>query len=188
MHLSKEEVFMNKQIVSNMKSPFTGGPVYLVEDTEVQTFRKEEYTVHVCYYICKDTGEQFTTEWQDEMLCNELYNQYRVNHGIPFPDEIKKIREHYELSCQQIAKIVGFGQNQWYQYENGNIPSESNGKSIVAIKSREGILSMLEVSKNQFDESTYTRIKEKILCAPNIDKKDILHFYFYGNLQRGANN
>ena len=82
---------MDKQIDNNMKSPFTGGPVYLVEDTEVQDFRKERYTVHVRYYECKDTGEQFTTEEQDEQLCNELYNQYRVRHGIPFPDEIKKL-------------------------------------------------------------------------------------------------
>lgn len=73
---------MNKQIVSNMSSPFTGGEVHLVETTEVQTFRKEEYIVHVSYYVCKDTGEQFTSEEQDEQLCNELYNQYRVRHGV----------------------------------------------------------------------------------------------------------
>ena len=48
---------MNKQIVNSMSSPFTGGMVYLVEDTEVQTFRKEKYSVHVRYYVCKDTGE-----------------------------------------------------------------------------------------------------------------------------------
>ena len=73
---------MNKQIVDNMKSPMAGGQVYLVEDTEKQTFRGEEYTVHVSYYICKDTGEQFTTEEQDERFCDELYSQYRVRHGI----------------------------------------------------------------------------------------------------------
>lgn len=57
---------MKKQIVNGMNSPFTGGAVYLVEDTEVQDFRKEKYTVHVSYYVCKDTGKQFTTEEQDE--------------------------------------------------------------------------------------------------------------------------
>lgn len=73
---------MKKQIVDGMESPLTGGLVYLVEDAETQTFRGEEYTVHVSYYVCKDTGEQFTTEEQDERFCNELYNQYRVRHGI----------------------------------------------------------------------------------------------------------
>lgn len=153
---------MNKQVDNNMKSPFTGGLVYLVEDTEVQDFRKEQYTVHVRYYECKDTGEQFTTEEQDEQLCNELYNQYRIRHGIPFPDEIKKIREHYGLSYSQITQIVGFGQNQWRQYENGSVPSESNGKSIVAIKSKEGMLAMLDSCMNQFDDKTFSKIRKHI--------------------------
>lgn len=111
--------------------------MYLVEDTEIQTFRKEDFTVRVRYYECKDTGEKFTTEEQDEELCSQLYNSYRVKHGIPFPDEIREIRERYGLSYSQITKIVGFGQNQWRQYENGCMPSESNGRMILAIKSRE---------------------------------------------------
>lgn len=179
---------MNKQIVNGMSSPFTGGQVYLVEDTEVQDFRKEKYTVHVRYYMCKDTGEQFTTDEQDEQLCNELYNQYRTKHGIPFPDEIKQIRKQYGLSYSQITKIVGFGQNQWKQYESGSLPSESNGKSIAAIRSREGMLSMLESSRNQFEESTYSKIKRNVLCASDTDCSDTLGFYFYGNSKRDASN
>ena len=179
---------MNKQIVNGMVSPFTGGAVYLVENTEVQTFRKEEITVHVRYYMCKDTGEQFITEEQDEMLCNELYNQYRVKHGIPFPDEIKKIREYYGLTCSQMTKIVGFGQNQWRQYEAGCMPSESNGKSIVAIRSREGMLSMLESSRNQFEERIFDKIRNNILCSSDLERNDMSYFYFYGNSQRGEYN
>lgn len=188
MHLNKTGGIMNKQIVNGMSSPFTGGLVYLVEDTEVQTFRKEEYRVCVRYYVCADTGEQFTTDEQDEQLCNELYNQYRVRYGIPFPDEIKKIREKYQLSFSQITKITGFGQNQWRQYENGCVPSESNGKSIVAISSREGMLTMLEACKNQFDEDAFLKIKKNVLCAPETTKKDELHFYFYGNSKRDLYN
>ena len=179
---------MKKRLDENMVSPLTGGAVYLVEDTEVKFFRKEEFTVHVHYYICKDTGEQFTTETQDEQLCNELYNQYRIKHGIPFPDEIKKIREYYNLSYSQITKIVGFGQNQWRHYENGDVPSESNGKSIAAIKSRDGMLAMLESSKNQFDESTFQKLKANILCASNTENKDPSYIYFYGNTKRGIEN
>lgn len=179
---------MNKQVDNNMKSPFTGGLVYLVEDTEVQDFRKEQYTVHVRYYECKDTGEQFTTDEQDEQLCNELYNQYRIRHGIPFPDEIKKIREHYGLSYSQITQIVGFGQNQWRQYENGSIPSESNGKSIVAIKSKEGMLAMLDSCMNQFDDKTFSKIRKHILCASEIEKDNTSCIYFYGNFRRSLNN
>ncbi len=50
-----------------MRSPFTGGRVFLVEDTETQEFRKEQYTVHVRYYVCEDTGEEFNTTEQGDM-------------------------------------------------------------------------------------------------------------------------
>ena len=77
----------------DMNSPFTGGRVKEVFTTEVQEFRKENYTVHARYYVCEDTGEKFTTTEQDELKFNELYGQYRVRHGIPFPEEIKATRE-----------------------------------------------------------------------------------------------
>lgn len=83
---------MNKQIVDNMSSPFTGGSVYLVDDVEEQEFHKEKYLVPVHYYECKDTGEQFTTEEQDEQLFDELYGQYRQRHGVPSPDEVREVR------------------------------------------------------------------------------------------------
>lgn len=124
---------MKRQIDKNMVSPLTGGEVYLVEDIETQIFRKEEYKVHVSYYICKDTGEQFTTEAQDEQFCNELYNQYRIKHGIPFPDEIKRAREHYNVSTSRMSKIAGLCQDKWEQYEKGNIPSEADGKILAAL-------------------------------------------------------
>lgn len=180
---------MEKKIACGVKSPFTGGAVYLCEGIEVQTFRNEEFPVYVRYYECADTGEHFTAEEQDEQAFNELYNQYRVRHGIPFPDEIKRIREHYGLTISQITEIVGFGQNQWRQYENGCVPSESNGKSIAAIKSRDGMLSMLAACREQLGEDDYGKIRNKVLCAPDI-KQDVtpLALYFYGNTKRGIYN
>lgn len=156
---------MKKTLVAGMKSPLTGGRVFLVEDVETQEFRKEKYTVHVRYYICEDTGEEFNTVSQGDMACNELYNQYRVKHGIPFPDEIRKIREKYKLSFSQITKIVGFGQNQWRQYENGQVPSESNGKSIVAASSKAGMLNMLAASRGKFSDSVYNKILTQIMSS-----------------------
>lgn len=143
-------------------SPFTGGKVKEVTKIETQTFRKESYNVHVRYYECVDTGEKFTTTEQDQLLFNDLYAQYRVKHGIPFPDEIKEIRLRYGLNYAQIAKILGFGVNQYAQYENGQVPSESNGKMILAIQKKETMLSLLEVSKDEFDSQEYETLKQKV--------------------------
>lgn len=146
----------------DLKSPFTGGRVKEVSTVEVHEFRKETISVHVRYYVCEDTGEKFTTSEQDELLFNELYSQYRVNHSIPFPEEIKAIRLRYGLNYQQMTKILGFGSNQYAQYEKGQVPSESNGKMLSAIMNRQFMLHLLEDSKAEFSDEEYQKVYQSV--------------------------
>ena len=171
-----------------MKSPFTGGRVKEIFTTEVQELRKENYTVHARYYVCEDTGEKFTTTEQDELAFNELYGQYRVRHGIPFPEEIKATREKYGLSLAAISKILGFGINQYANYENGQVPSESNGKMILAAKNKSFIISLLDSSREQFTEAEYMKIRNSILSAPEESISDKLAALFYSDTQCSVYN
>lgn len=148
-----------------LKSPFTGGRVKEVSTVEEHEFRKEKFLVHVRYYVCEDTGEKFTTTEQDELLFNELYSQYRVNHSIPFPEEIKAIRQYYGLNYQQITKVLGFGINQYAQYEKGQMPSESNGKMLSAIMNQQFMLHLIEDSKAEFEDDEYNKVYQSVLSA-----------------------
>ena len=142
----------------DMKSPLTGGRVKEVSTMEEKIFRKEKFRVHVRYCVCEDSGEQFTTTEQDILQFNDLYSQYRIRHGIPFPDEIKDIRQKYGLNYSQISRILGFGANQYAKYESGEIPSESNGKMIAAIKDKNVLLGLLKGCKDVFLPSEYDRM------------------------------
>ena len=145
-----------------IESPFTGGKVLEIHDVEEKTFRGEKYTVNVRYYQCEDTGEQFSTTEQDSIWIQELYSQYREKHGIPSPQEIKSIRESYGLNRTQLSRLLGFGINQLKSYEDGQVPSESNGKMLKIISNPLTMMNLLEISHNEFHESEYDRIKEKI--------------------------
>jgi transcriptional regulator with XRE-family HTH domain len=138
--------------------------------------------------VYEDTGEKFTTTEQYELLFNELYGQYRVRHGIPFPEEIKATREKYGLSLAAISKILGFGINQYANYESGQIPSESNGKMILAARNKNFILSLLDSSREQFSETEYTKIRNSILSAPEESMSDKLTALFYSDTQCSVYN
>ena len=153
----------------DMKSPFTGGRVKEISTTEVKEFRKEKFSVHVRYYVCEDTGEQFTTTEQDTLQFNDLYAQYRIKHGIPFPDEIQEIRNRYNLNYSQISRILGFGANQYAKYESGEVPSESNGKMIAAINDKGVLLGLLKRCNTVFQPSEYDRIMIAILKSEEQD-------------------
>ena len=171
-----------------MKSPMTGGRVKLVEDIEEHEFRGDKYTVHVRYCTCEDTGEQFTIEGQDDFALNQLYSQYRQAHGIPFADEIASLRKRYDLNYTQIGKIMGFGVNQWKQYEQGVVPSESNGKIILTIRSKQCMISLLEASRAEFSASEFAKVKSCIMRAPQFQENPFKQRLLYGNTQRGMYN
>lgn len=94
------------------------------------TYRGEKFNcIHLACHD-DDSGEEFTTTESDTVWFNQVTNQYRERHGIPFTDEIVALREKYGVSAAKMSLILGFGANQYRLYEDGEVPSESNGKMI----------------------------------------------------------
>ncbi len=179
---------MRTERQTEIRSPFTGGRVKEVFDVEEREFRKEKYLVHVRYYLCEDTGEQFTTTEQDTLFCDDLYAQYRNAHNVPFPDEIRAIRERYGLNYAQMSRIMGFGINQWKQYEEGTVPSESNARLILAIREKEGMLRLLESCRSSFDENEYSKVVSRVETSPEYSENDVERRLFFGKATRGILN
>ncbi len=173
---------------TEIKSPYTGGAVKEVFTLEQQTFKGEDYWIHARYYQCVDTGEKFTTTEQDELTLNDLCSQYRIKHGIPFPDEIHRIRTKYGLSYVQIGRILGFGANQYAKYESGQIPSDSNGRMIGAIRYKSVMLKLLENLKDIFDENEYTKIYRQVVDSQEMSLDTDTERIIYEGTQRSIYN
>lgn len=131
------------------------------QEVRTATFRKEEYA-YVHTGIIDEEGEMWTTTEMDEANIFQVYNQYRERHGIPFPDEIAGIRKHYGLSAAKMSQLLGFGINQYRMYEDGEMPSVSNARSIMAAREKEVFMSFVEASKSEMSEQEYQRIKKKV--------------------------
>lgn len=145
-----------------MKSPFTGGKAVLVTESRKSVFRREEYEyTHLCYE-CVDTHETFTTTHLDMLNSSQVYNSYRTAHDIPYPDEIKEMRNRYNLSASKMSKILGFGDNQYRLYENGEIPNVANGRVLRAIQSPFTFETFVDVAKMALSESEYNTIKQRL--------------------------
>ena len=147
---------------NKMKSPFTGGEVIKTIEKSKITFRKEEFTYTYVCYKCVDTGETFTTTETDEVNVAQIYNQYRVRHDIPFPDEIRNVRSQYKLSASKMSQILGFGENQYRLYENGDIPNVANGRVLRAIQTPQTFLSFVIAAKKVLTQAEYDRVTKSI--------------------------
>jgi putative zinc finger/helix-turn-helix YgiT family protein len=129
-----------------MKSPVTGKAMTHQIEKRTMHFRKEAFEVLYHFYLCADSGEQFTTTEMDEINLSQLYHQYRAKFHLPFPEEIAAIRDKYALPANKMAEILGFGVNVYRNYEHGEIPSQSNARLIQLIKDPQEFLKLLKIS------------------------------------------
>lgn len=176
-----------------MKSPITGKDMTLTKERRFIDFRKETFNVVFHYYICEDSGEQFTTTSFDEININQVYNQYRDKFNIPFPDEIIEIREKFGLSASKMSTILGFGVNSYRQYEAGEMPSTSNARLIQMIKDPKKFIEMLELSdllvkKAKYIQKAQALIEERKRNIFNFNFKDYLLGNHLADIYSGYRN
>lgn len=143
-------------------SPLTGKPMRVLFEPEKMRYRGEEFN---CVYISfRDDaeGEGYTTTESDGIWLSQVTNQYRERHGIPYQDEIIALRERYGLSASKMSVILGFGANQYRLYEDGEVPSESNGKMIRSAMSPKVFLDLVKSSRHQLTDREYSKITARV--------------------------
>ena len=146
------------------------------------TFRKESFEYTHQFFVDQNTGEQFTTTKMDEVNLQQVYNQYRTKYGIPFADEIKAVRKQYRLSASAMSRILGFGDNTYRLYENGEMPSVANGKTLKAIQNPSVFKTFIEDAGED-----YAHLLQEFSFEDN-PFHQFSHQYIFGNYKRGKYN
>ena len=178
-----------------MRSPITGKEMKLTKEKRSMIFRKEKFEIVFHYFKCEDSGEQFTTTEMDEVNMNQVYNQYRDLHHIPFPEEITRVREKYGLSATRMAEALGFGVNNYRLYEAGEIPSVSNAKLIKLADEPDNFIAMIEEcetlkekDKKKYIEKAKQIKEDKWKDSFEFNVKDYLLSYHRANIYSGYRN
>lgn len=160
-----------------MKSPITGKEMLIYRENRTLVFRKEKFPIVYHYYLCQDSGEQFTSTELDEINMQQIYNQYLDNHNLPFPDEIREIRERYGLSATKMSEILGFGINSYRNYENGEVPNLSNGKLIQLINDPKKFRDLVEIS-DALSEDAKDKLLRKVDQLIDEEEDNLFSFEF----------
>ena len=149
-------------IYEQIDSPFSEGQANLRRKISTFSFRKNDFEITEHFYLCEETQEEFTTSELDALNLNQVYNQYRDKYGLPFPDQIKRIRAKYDVSALKMAEILGLGVNSYRLYEQGEVPSVGNGRLIMAAEDPREFKLFLKASEELIDPKEYKKIKNKV--------------------------
>lgn len=144
-----------------MISPFTGGKVTKKHKLETFTFRKEKFTVKRYYFVCNDTGREYTNEEVDEQVFADIYRQYRERHRIPSPEMLKDLRSKYGFSAHIMSKIAGMGINQYGLYENGEMPTISMGQKLALLFDKKTLLECIDKAQPKLGKN-YSKVREAV--------------------------
>jgi uncharacterized phage-associated protein/DNA-binding transcriptional regulator YiaG len=149
-----------------MKSPITGKEMVLKTDLIEHEFRKDKFDIVYHYYLCEDSGEKFEDERFMQLNLNQVYNQFRKKHNLPFPEEIIELREQYGLSASKMSEVLGFGINVYRSYENSEIPNSSNARLIQLAgdpKEFKRLIQLSDVLTEKESERVMAKIDELLL-------------------------
>lgn len=165
-----------------MKSPITNKEMKLVKEKRLMDFRKEQFEIVFHAYLCEESGERFTDTKLDELNTNQVYNKYRQNHNIPFPDEIKKLRENYGLSQNGMSQVLGFGINSYRQYESGEMPIASSAMLIRLADNPHNFIEMLNTCEAMDSKTKNKHIKNVKKLMESTYEDSIIDYFLGSNL------
>ena len=148
-----------------LNSPFSGKPMRVIYEPAVWNMRGEKYEYTHIAFRDDEVGEQFTSTESDSACYEQVANQYREKHGIPYTDEIIALRERYGVSASKMSRILGFGANQYRLYEMGEVPSESNGKMIRSAMNPKVFMDLIVCSKNELTDREFEKITKNVQSA-----------------------
>ncbi len=166
-----------------IECPMCEGTANLHSGKKKRSFRKEEFEVTEFFYLCEKCNEDFTTTETDELNTVQVYNQYREKYNIPFPGQLTTIKNEYGLNSKNFAKLLGFGVNQFANYEKGEIPNQSNATLLSLCLDPNEMLKIIERKKEVLSEYRFNKAIKRIESL--IENKHLLdpfNFYFEHNI------
>lgn len=124
----------------------------IVIKKEVYNVCGESIEVDAQVLTCKECGEEFYCEKLDNETLIAAYNEYRRRHKLLFAEDIKKIREQYELSQRSFAKLLNWGDKTIRRYENGSIQDKVHNSLLLFLREPENMKTYIKENEISLED------------------------------------
>lgn len=156
-----------------------------IRKRETQALVKDEVVEYdEVYYQCDIQDEEFVPAkiLDDNLL--KARDSYRIRYGLLTSEQIKEIRQFYNLNQKEFSNILGWGDITIQRYEKKSIQDETYDNIMrMFFNNPTFALETLDKHKNCFDDIRYKEVKEvikvRIKQRGNIflKKQEILNSY-----------
>lgn len=134
----------------------------IIEKEQTYCVKGISITLTAPVRVCCVCGEEIIDTDLDNKTLNRFYNEYRRRKGLLLPDEIKNIRNRYNLSQASFSRFLGFGEKTITRYENGAIQDLCHDNIIRLMKSIDAFIILWKERRNLLTLKEQRKIEEKI--------------------------
>lgn len=136
--------------------------VFFNSKEETYHIRESDITITAEIATCTICGEEIVDFEHDDANFRKAYDQYKVINGLLTSQEIKEIRECYEVPQVAFARILGVGDKTIARYENGSLQDEAINNLIMLAKDPHNFQKLLDKNKAKISKDEFERIEAKI--------------------------
>lgn len=136
-------------------------PIDIVKEVKI---RGEIFKVPVRLYKCLECGYNQIEDLnnpQDEL--DAAFREYRKKYGMLQPEEIRSIRKKYNLTQQELAKLLGISPATLSRYENGGLQEAAHDRLLQFISEPENMLSLVNKNKGILPDNKVKTLEKTIL-------------------------
>ena len=151
----------------------------IIEKDEALNVRGEKIAIKSRVPVCMKCGSEIFIEEIEDKNLELAYAQYRKNHSLLSPSEIKGIREKYSLSQRLLGRLLDWGEVTINRYENGAIQDPAHNEVLTLISKPENMLALFEQNAGLLPTDERDTVKNKIESNIKKEKKDLLEQCFY---------
>lgn len=149
----------------------------ITEKYETLNVRGQEITLKVKVRICLECGNSIFDEELDDETLKMFYDEYRRLNNLLFPEEIKKIREKYNMSQTEFAKLLGMGEKTIARYENGAIQERVHDNLIRVVNNPNVFADLVERNSNYIEsDKNISDISKMHFALKSEDYQKITNF------------
>jgi len=167
---------------------------------ETINIRGDDISINSRVERCTNCGEFFASVEDEEHNITQAYIKYRKTHNLLQPEEIKDIREKYEIGQRGLSRLLGWGEVTIHRYESGSLQDKAHNQVLSFISKPENFKVIFDNNKDNLSPNLAEKlgnILESLLYENNVhqlyswieslfneSREDIFSGYRRFNLER----
>lgn len=149
---------------------------YVIMETSFPyAVKREKFFIKGKRALCTVCGEDifhFDIEQENQ---NTAFEAYRAKYGLLKPNEIKAIRDKYQLSQSDFSLLLGFSQKTIARFERGSLQTVEQNQKISEIKAYSHMLKLLKINGDKISDEAKNKLETSSALAAQ-EKETVIQF------------